>query len=427
MTIRNRMRARLGTAVVLGVLAAVLVPLGPANATVQATAAPWTPRILTPKAVVRQLVQCGHTMYAVGRFRKVGQGGHRYMRHSAFSFDARTGAVTSWNPRVDGTVDSIALGPRCRTAFLGGKFDAVGGTKVNDIAAVAVPSGKVRSAFRHTTDGEVETLKLVRGGQHLLVGGAFHNINGTARPYFVSLVPKTGRVDRYVRPRVTGKLPGSSGRSMVYNQQVSPSGSRLLIEGNFTHVGGQLRHQMAELNLGRNVATLNRWRNYRLNHTSCADNMVFYARAAAFSPDEKTIYLAATGFQGSSPFCDAVTAFTNAAPARIKWINKTGGDSLYAVAAAPRIVYIAGHERWANNPDGVNSCGPGCVPRPGIGAINANSGLATKWNPTRDRGRGADDLLLTRAGLWVASDTYFNSTHCAKKYHPGICFFPGRS
>jgi hypothetical protein len=151
-----------------------------------------------------------------------------------------------------------------------------------------------------------------------------------------------------------------------------------------------------------------------------------HGRSATFSPDQKTIYLAATGFEGSSPFCDGVTAFTNTATATVDWINKTGGDSLYSVAASETDVYIGGHERWANNPDGENSCGPGCVPRPGIGDISAHSGKATPWNPTRDRGHGADDLVLTSAGLWVASDTYLKSSRCAGKYHPGICFFPGR-
>lgn len=427
MTIRTSKRWYIATLIAVATLASMLVPLASAAVTVRPTAAPWTPRILTSDAVVRQLVHCGHMMYAVGRFRKVGQGGHRYLRRSAFSFDARTGAVSSWNPNVDGTVDSIALGPHCRTAYLGGKFDSIGGTQVHDLAAVAVPSGKVKLAFGHTTDGEVETLAMVKGGTHLLVGGAFNTINGSAHPHFASLNPASGGIDGYLRPRVTGLLPTSTGRSMVYNQQVSPSGNRLLIEGDFTHVGGQLRHQLAELNLGPNSATVNRWHNYRLNHTKCDRASVFYGRAAAFSPDEQTIYLAATGFRGTSPYCDAVTAFTNTAPARVKWINKTGGDSLYSVAAGPRTVYIGGHERWADNPEGSDSCGPGCVPRPGIGAIGANSGMATKWNPTRDRGHGADDLLLTGAGLWVASDTYFDSVLCAKKYHPGICFFPGRT
>ena len=51
-------------------------------------------------------------------------------------------------------------------------------------------------------------------------------------------------------------------------------------------------------------------------------------------------------------------------------------------------------------------------------------GRSTSWNPTRDRGHGADDMLLTPAGLWVASDTFYDSVLCAHQYHPGICFFP---
>jgi hypothetical protein len=214
---------------------------------------------------------------------------------------------------------------------------------------------------------------------------------------------------------------------MVYNQQLSPKGNRLLIEGDFTAVGGRLRHQLAELNVGRRAVTVNAWHNAQLNAKHCASDMAFYGRAATFSPDQKTIYLAATGFQGTSPFCDAVTAFTNTSPARIRWVNKTGGDSLYAVAASPTAVYIGGHERWANNKYGLNSCGSGCVRRPGVGAVAARAGRATPWNPTRSRGHGADDMLLTRAGLWIASDTYMNSTTCAHRYHPGICFFHRRT
>jgi len=45
------------------------------------------------------------------------------------------------------------------------------------------------------------------------------------------------------------------------------------------------------------------------------------------------------------------------------------------------------------------------VSRPGIGAINPTTGLALSWNPTKDRGVGGKDLLVTARGLWVASDT----------------------
>ena len=31
--------------------------------------------------------------------------------------------------------------------------------------------------------------------------------------------------------------------------------------------------------------------------------------------------------------------------------------------------------------------------------------MALAWNPTKDRGVGGKDLLVTARGLWVASDT----------------------
>jgi hypothetical protein len=47
------------------------------------------------------------------------------------------------------------------------------------------------------------------------------------------------------------------------------------------------------------------------------------------------------------------------------------------------------------------------------------------WNPTRGRGLGADDMLVTAAGLWVASDNQANTSQCAGEYgHSGICFLP---
>jgi len=57
--------------------------------------------------------------------------------------------------------------------------------------------------------------------------------------------------------------------------------------------------------------------------------------------------------------------------------------------------------------------------------INPSTGAgSTAWNPTRDRGQGADDMLVTAAGLWIASDTFFGSKWCGGFRHPGICFFP---
>ena len=401
-------------AVVMGTALAIVWPASAASATVSAAPASWTPQITSTDARVRQLLQCGSTMYAVGSFSTVRWGGRTFNRQNAFSFDATNGAVTAWNPNVSGQVESIALSANCATAYLGGKFTQINGVSTRYLAAVSTSSGAVLTGFQHSASAMVHTLALVNQGRDLLVGGAFSNINGVARSRYASLDPTTGAVNSYLQLPVVG--------AQVYNQQISPSKTRLLIEGQFSTVGGQPRSQLAEIDLGATSATLDPFYSQVLNTKTC--KFSWYVRTATFSPDEQTVYIATTGSHGNS-YCDALTALTNTPNSTARWTNKTGNDSLYAVAASPTDVYIGGHERWANNPFGSDSCGSGCLPRPGIGDIDAKTGLATSWNPTRSRGKGADDLVITPAGLWVASDTYYNSVKCAGSYHPGICFFPG--
>jgi hypothetical protein len=86
-------------------------------------------------------------------------------------------------------------------------------------------------------------------------------------------------------------------------------------------------------------------------------------------------------------------------------------------------VYVAGHQRWLDN-TACDTAGPTAQSRPGVGDIDPVTGLATTWNPTRARGEGADDLVLTSAGLWIADDNKLGATLCGGKFHPGICFFP---
>src|SRR5665647_1273645 len=131
--------------VVLGATTA-LSWVGPAQATVGGPVgtapASFTPSLATSGTdgsveQVRQLVPCGPTMYAVGRFTSIKQAGTTYPRNNAFSFSSTTGAVSTWNPNVNGRVDSVALSADCSTAYLGGKFTSVGGTTVTNIASVS--------------------------------------------------------------------------------------------------------------------------------------------------------------------------------------------------------------------------------------------------------------------------------------------------
>ena len=50
--------------------------------------------------------------------------------------------MSSWNPTVNGIVNSIAFnGSNCADAYIGGKFTTVNGTTVKNIAEISTTTG----------------------------------------------------------------------------------------------------------------------------------------------------------------------------------------------------------------------------------------------------------------------------------------------
>jgi hypothetical protein len=416
-------------------------PAGAATGPVSATPASGTPQLakLTNTGTfqqVRQLAQCGSTMYAVGTFNTITWNGTTYTRNNVFSFSAtKPYTVTSWDPNADGTVNGITFSPDCSTAYLGGKFSTVGGGSAKNIAAVSTSTGALITSFAHSAGGQVETLQYYNG--HILTGGYYTSINNSsANPYMTSLNSSTGKDDGFIHLNISGnyQFPGvGSNPTRVYNQQLSHSGTLDLVEGDFTSVGGQARQQMFMLDLSGSTAAVTGWNAPELN-TNCNFNEAFYAQTGAWSPDDSTIYTATTGYKpngtpaGSFPRtgpCDAAIAWpATQTTVTHKWINYTGCDSMFSAAADDSTAYFGGHERWSQNPNGCDFAGPGAISAPGMEGLSPSTGLLT-FNPTRSRGEGADDMLITNDGLWIASDTQNGSTQCGGKFnHAGICLLP---
>ncbi len=387
-------------------------------------------------------------MYAVGTFTTIKRGSTTYSRNNVVSFSATAPyQVTSWNPNVNGIVDSIAFnGTDCSNAYIGGKFTSVNGTVVKNIAEVNTTSGAVVTGFAHTASGEVETLLGTAG--HILAGGYYTSINGSsADPYMTSLNPTTGKDDGFLQLHITGnyQFPGvASNGTRVYNQALSHGGTLDLVMGDFTSAGGQPRQQIFMLNLATSPATVTGWTSPEWDGSAgnlpggypyqCATVEPFYIQAAAWSPDDSTVYIGTTGYHpwnlpvGSYPrtgLCDAAAAFpAQQASVLHLWINYTGCDSLYSVAADASTAYFGGHERWSQNPNGCDSAGPGAISAPGMEGLSPATGALT-FNPTRARGLGADDMLITNAGLWIASDNLDNSQTCGGVNGlAGICLLP---
>ena len=317
-----RAKTAAGVAVLGACMAWTAVPASAATGPPGTTPAYNTPQLASTGTTeqVRQIAQCGNTMYAVGTFTAITQGGTTFPRNNVFSFSAsKPYTMTSWNPNVNGIVNGITFSPDCSTAYIGGKFSTVGGVAAKNLAAVSTSSGALITGFGHSASGQVETLQYYNG--HILTGGYFTSINNSsANAYMASLNPTTGKDDGFIHLGISGnyQFPGvSANPTRVFNQQLSHSGTLDMVEGDFTSVGGQPRQQMFMLNLSGPTATVTGWTSPELN-TDCNYNESFYAQAAAWSSDDSTIFVATTGYKpngspaGATPRtgpCDAAIAY----------------------------------------------------------------------------------------------------------------------
>jgi hypothetical protein len=293
--------------------------------------------------------------------------------------------------------------------------------KVDAATGAALP-------FSYHPNGRVAHMEVVQG--HLLVGGYF--------PGFLdSRNPVTGADDAYGTPAISGtyQYPGvTANPTRVYNMTPKADGTAVLMTGVFTSVGGQHHEQVFRLNMTAGSATVSAWSPSDL-YAHCATVEPFYAQDATWSPDGTSVYVATTGFKlfdqpNTGPRtgpCDAAIAYP-AEPqtefAGNRWINYTGCDSLFSVAADATTVFIGGHQRWISNPTTCDRLGVGGVAQPGLGELNPADGTYQP-GPSKGRGLGADDLLRTSAGLWIASDNQANTDSCAGvSRRMGICFLP---
>src|SRR5579875_2639263 len=236
---------------------------------------------------------------------------------------------------------------------------------------------------------------------------------------------------------------------MGYNQQLSHNGNLDLVEGNFTSVDGQPRQQIFMINVSTDPASLTAWTSPQFDGSDgnlpkgypyqCTVNEAFYIRGAAWSPNDETVYTAATGYhpwnvattqEPRTGLCDSVAAWpATQKPETDTWIEYSGCDSYYTVAADSTSVYAAGHVRWADNTDGCNKAGPGAVADQGMqglsvanGTVDLNSGNTAEY--TMDRAN-AQDMLITSEGLWIASTNRYGSNKCGNvSGHAGICLLP---
>ena len=421
---RKRVAAALTAVATVAVSAATGV--APAHADhLQSSVVSDNPMDKTPNVrdgTVRDFAVVGNKIVVAGTFTTVRNSGKPtdYARHGIFAFDRATGALDqAFTPQLNGSVNALATGEN-GTVYAGGGFTTVNGASVNGLTQLRLSDGKATTGFtKARLNGSVFALD--KSGDQLYVGGTFTKATSAAHAAVARLDASTGKADANFDIQMSEPWKGVL---RVGELAVDPLGSRLVMTGSFRKANGESRTQIAMVDVAGTKASLSSWRTEGFSAT-CGAAVDYYARDVDFSPDGAYFDVAATGGRsdGRETLCDSATRWkSDATGTDVKpvWTNKTGGDSLYSIADTGAAVYVGGHQRWLDNPEGTDSKGPGAVDRPGIGAISPSSGKALSWNPTRDRGHGVEALVASPTGLYVGSDT----DNIGGEWHQKVAYLP---
>lgn len=382
---------------------------------------------------VRAIATIGSRVYVGGTFTTVRNAGKRakLSRPYLFAFDRQTGAVLDFTPSVDGVVESIAPAPNGSSLIIGGKFRTVNGAAQRGLAMLR-PDGTRVNGFAAVTNGRVNKV-LVRDNA-LVAAGRFRKANGVVRHNLAFFNASSGALDSTYLPVTEGRVKsnGKTTRPGVQEMDADSAGTRLVLIGNFREVDGQLRQQIAMVDLGSRA--LSPWSTARFPNGPRGSSDAFHCyqvfdtqmRDVEFSPTGSYFVVVTTGGapdRNATSLCDTATRWEAAGGpgSRETWRQCTGGDTLYSVAVTSAAVYLGGHQRWLDNCGGRDTPVAGSFAADGIGAVDPATGRAIRsWNPGRTRGVGAEELVAQSEGLYVGSDT----SRLGGEYHARLGFFP---
>lgn len=405
------------------------------------TATAFNPRA---ESYVQALAVSDSTVYAGGAFKRIGGRERNYVA----ALDARTGAATSWNPNAGDWVGALAVSGS--TVYAGGDFTSIGGVSRGHIAALDARTG-VPTAWNPNADDTVNAL--AASGSTVYVAGHFTSIGGRDRNYIAALNARTGVAtawnpnaslwvgalavsgpfvyaggpfDSIGGRSVTGlaQLDARTGAAASWNAHshwastgghvdaIVPAGSILYVAGLFDHIGGQARTSIAALNSTTGTAT--EW-----NPNPRYLNLDGYVGALALLGSNVYVGGQFTRIGGQARnYIASIDTTTGAATA---WDPhaRCSPVQLKDYACGVSALTISGARVYA----GGTFISIGSRVRHGIAALDASSGLATRWDPQAasyiDTGPEVHALAALSSHLYVGGD--FNSF--GDEHHQGFGAF----
>ena len=364
------------------------------------TVTSWNPN---PNDDVNALALSGTTLFVGGDFTNLGGGN----RNRLASFNTSTGALNSFNPSANDRVNELEVSST--VLYVGGGFTAIGGQNRSGLAAITISTGLATSfnaSLSRTNGSSLSVSTFLISGTTIYVGGSFNLVgstrrhrlaqinlsNGTATSFdggantspncialagnklYVGGVRSMGGVSRRGLASIdltTGKAtswdPNATHATETPDiEEMVFSGNNAYLIGTFHNIGGQVRNEIAAVDIGTGLATS--WNpntglwgtNDYFTDIAIKGNTVYVAGSFASLGGS-----ARAGIAGINLSTGAVTTWNpnptrSGSPPSVSYLQIFGST-----------MYVIG-----------GYTGIGGQTRAGVAAISTVTGLANNWNPT---------------------------------------------
>jgi hypothetical protein len=235
----SRLVRAVGSVLALGTAVAVIGAVAP-GAVADTVPPSGTPATVSTDAlptwqidgIVWDTVTAGDTVYATGSFTEARPPGTKIgdaaalKRANLLAFDIRTGVVTSFNHTLNAQGRRLGISPDGLTLYVGGDFTKVDGKAHQRLAAFAVKTGELKSAFAPTINSSVRAIQATNTAVYF--GGNFTTVGGKAHERLAAVRATSGKVYAWK----------ASANRTVNALAMAPGGKRLIVGGAFDMLSG---------------------------------------------------------------------------------------------------------------------------------------------------------------------------------------------